>query len=207
MLDLKKQTQTIMSTNKRGRLITIMGINNIGKTTQQKLLPMSFEKRGLSYVLLKYPLYDLEPTGPQCNDYLRNRNPEKLSPKDFQELCAQNRRDYQPQLQHLLENNDFIIAEMYTGSGICFGMADGVSKEELFAMNADLMEPDISILLDGERFFEAREKGHNYESNDEKMEIIRKNHLELAQDLNWVIVNANQPVEKVHAEILKIIFA
>lgn len=206
MLDLEKLTHIIMS-NHKGKLVTIMGINNIGKTTQQKMLPETFQEKGHSYVLLKYPLYDLEPTGPRCNDYLRNKNPEELNPKDFQELCAQNRRDFQGELKELLENNDFVIAEMYTGSGICFGIADGVSKEKLLEMNADLLKPDVSILLDGERFFESKEEGHNYESDDEKMKIIRNNHLELARDLGWHVVDANQSVEKVHADILNIIYS
>lgn len=193
--------------NNKGKLITLMGINNIGKTTQQTMLVEKLNESGYLVKSLKYPLYELEPTGPHCNDYLRKGNPEGLSPKEFQELCVQNRHDFQPELEKLLHEHDFILAEMYTGSGICFGMADGIPKVELIEMNDGLLVPDISILLDGERFLEAREEGHNYEKDDEKMNIIRKNHLELAEDLNWSVVSANQSVEKVHEEILKIIFA
>ena len=145
----------------KGKLITIMGINNIGKTTQQTVLVEFLKENGHSVTALKYPVYDLVPTGPRCNAYLREGNPENLFPKEFQQLCAKNRLDFQSKLKSLLEENDFVLAEMYTGSGICFGMADGIDKNELIDMNRNLLVPDISILLDGERFLESREKNHN----------------------------------------------
>jgi thymidylate kinase len=190
----------------KGLLITIMGINNVGKTTQQNLILKVLKNKGYRVVTLKYPIYELEPTGPRCNSYLRKNNPEDLTPKEFQKLCAQNRFDFQKELEILLQENHFVVAEMYTGSGICFGMADGIDKNELIKMNKGLIIPDKSILLDGERFLEAKEESHNYEQDDKKMDIIRQNHLELAKDFSWSIVNANQKIEKVQKDIIDIIF-
>jgi thymidylate kinase len=185
----------------KGILVTIMGITNVGKTTQMEILERLMVKKGLKFKTLKYPIYDLVPTGPRIHSFLKGGNPENLTPKDFQELCAQNRKDFEPQLIQLLANNDIVVAEMYTGTGIAYGVGDGVPKDHLLKINYGILLPDVSVLLDGDRFLESREKVHRYENDDEITEKIRKIHLGLAKDFDWKIVNANQSVEEVHKQI------
>ncbi len=180
-----------LSKNK-GKLVTIMGVTNVGKTTQMEILEKRLITQGLSFKMLKYPIYDLAPTGPQIHAVLKQGNPENLSAKQLQELCAQNRKDFEPRLEELLSDTDIIIAEMYTGTGIAYGMGDGLEKDFLLEINQGLIEPDISVLLDGNRYLESIESGHRFETDDEKTNKIRKIHLELGNDLNWTIINANQ---------------
>jgi len=52
---------------------------------------------------LKYAIYDLAPSGPLLNEYLRKGNPHDLSPREFQLLQVLNRTQYQPLLQEKLE--------------------------------------------------------------------------------------------------------
>ncbi len=186
---------------KKGILVTIMGITNVGKTTQMNILEEVMTQKGLSFKTLKYPIYDLVPTGPRIFSFLKEGNPEKLTPKDFQDLCAQNRKDFEPKLVEMLSCNDIVVAEMYTGTGIAYGVGDGVSKNHLLKINYGILLPDVSVLLDGNRYLESREKVHRYENDDEITEKIRKIHLDLAKDFDWKIINANQPIEKVHQEI------
>lgn len=188
-----------------GKLITIMGVTNMGKTTQQKLLETKLQSNGISFISLKYPVYDLEPTGPRIHAYLKGGNPENLSPVDFQKLNVQNRFDFQPTLEKLLEEHQIVIAEMYVGTGIAYGMGDGILKQDLVDWNNGLLVPDVAILLDGKRFLESKEQGHIFEQDDEKTESIRKIHLELAQDFGWSMVNANQSVDQVHKDIWDIV--
>lgn len=190
---------------KRAQFVTVLGVNNTGKTTQIKLLEEVLTKRGYKVVLVKYPVYDLSPTGEEINEVLRKGNPQKLNPKQIQELYAQNRRDFQPQLEKLLEENDFVLAEMYSYSGVCFGMADGVSKDDLLAMNQELLEPDISILLDGFRYLEAKEKGHYFEEDFEKVQKTREYHLAFAEELGWKIINSRQSIPSIHQALLDIL--
>ncbi len=189
--------------SKRALIVAIYGVNNIGKTTQIGLFEKACKENNLEYMYVKYPVYKQEPTGPRINAFLREKNPEKLSPMDFQKLNVQNREDFEPTLEKLAMEHDVIILEMYTGSGIAFGMGDGIPKQELVELNQKLVEPDISILLEGMRFLEAKEKNHYFEQDDEKVERIRQHHLELAKDFGWTIVNANQSPEAVHDAIFK----
>jgi dTMP kinase len=194
-----------MTKNKKqkGKLIAIYGINNIGKTTQVKLLKEKLEELGNKVVTVKYPIYDLAPTGPQINAYLREGNPQGFSPEEIQLAYANNRKDSTEKLKELLLENDFVILEDYTGTGISWGMGRGVSKDYLIEINKDLLKEDLAVLMDGKRFLKAEEKNHMHENNYELTNKVRQAHLELAKQFGWKIVNANQSIEEVNKNILE----
>lgn len=193
--------------SQKGKLINILGINNLGKTTQVNRLKSIIESKGKTCKILKYPAYDLEPTGPRITLATKKGNPEDLSSEDLQVLNSQNKHDFEPILIGHLQSHDFVIAEMYKGTSVAFGMGEGLSQDFLELMETDLYTEDVSILLDGERFMEAKEEGHRFEEDGEKMDRIRQIHLLLAQERNWSIVNANQQEEKVTEDIWAIISA
>ena len=190
---------------KEGIFIVIYGINNLGKSTQAELLVESLEKAGLHAQYLKYPIYDLKPTGPLINEVLRGAEGQKMPEEELQAIYTQNRRDFQPQLIKLIAEGINVVAEDYVGTGLAWGASKGADLEKLIISNKGLLKPDIEILLDGERFIEAKEEGHLHEKNDELVEKCRATHLQLAARFNWAVINANQEVEEVQAEILKII--
>lgn len=138
------------------------------------------------------------------HEALKGGNPKGLSAAALQALAAKNRFDFQPTLEELLSSPTrgvSAVAEMYTGTGIAYGLGDGVNKECLLALNHGLRVPDISILLDGERFMESVEQGHWFEEDVKKTAHIRNIHRELAAAEGWYLVNANQPPEAVHERI------
>lgn len=82
----------------RSKFVVVYGMNNLGKTTATKALVEYLCAQQTPARYLKYAIYEMEPTGPRINAYLRSGNPEKLTPLQFQELQVQNRRDFEPQL-------------------------------------------------------------------------------------------------------------
>ncbi len=183
----------------RGNFIVIYGANNLGKSTQAKLLVARLLKLGKHTEYIKYPIYDLEPTGPQINAALRLG--EKVSDEELQRFFAQNRRDFEPALNEILDSGINIVAEDYTGTGIAWGMASGLTLAYLEEINKDLLLPDVSILLDGTRFTSGIERGHRHESDYNKWCEARHTHLVLAERYGWEIVNANQYESKVSDQI------
>lgn len=180
----------------RGLFIVLYGQNNLGKSTQLDLLEDVWKLIGREYRRVKYPVYDLEPTGPMINAILRQGVP--ATDEELQALFAQNRRDFEPTLVSWLEGGEDVIAEDYLGTGLAWGLTKGVSREFLDEVNKDLLIPDMSILLDGERFSSGIEKGHRHEcAGTEIWEKGRRAHLELAKEFGWEVVNANQSKEKV----------
>lgn len=191
-----------------GRLIVIYGSNNLGKSKQLDLLEEEYKNEGIPYTRIKYPIYD-SPTGEIINSILRPAEGEdkvEISESDFQALYAENRRQYEPILRALLEQGD-VIAEDYIGTGMAWGLTKGVDKNFLEEINADLLKPDIEIVLDGYRYAGGIERRHRHEDVEPRVwEKSRMAHLELAREYGWEVVNANGSPDEVHEVIMKILF-
>ena len=186
-------------------IITIYGINNLGKSTQVKILVDKLKNHGMA-CSLKYPIYDLEPSGPMIWKYLRDGNPFNLNPREAQILYTFNRLHFEARLQkEYLFKHDFVVLEDYTGTGLAWGIGAGVDKKFLLKINQELLKEDLAILLDGERFLEGKEIGHKHETDDELTEKVRQTHLELAKEFGWRSVNANQTKKQVSDQIYKIV--
>ena len=192
---------------KRGKFIVLYGANNLGKSTQMKLLASRLIKDSRQLLSLKYPIYGLEPTGPIVNDILRGDKVKKenMTESDVQKVFAQNRRDFQDILITLLNSNINIAAEDYTHTGTAWGMTRGLDFDELRDINKDLLIPDLEILMDGERFLTAIEKNHRNENSTKDWNLSRDIYKDLAKIYEWPIINANQSIESVHNDIWKYI--
>ncbi len=182
---------------KKGKFIVLYGINNLGKTTQAKILVEDLKKSGHKAEYLKYPIYDLEPSGPILNNYLRGGNIYGLSGQDAQFIYALNRMQYEKELLKKLNRGINIVAEDYTGTGIAWGMGAGVDEKFLNNINAHLIKEDIGILFDGERFVNSIEKNHKHENDNALMKKVREVHLYLAKKHKWQKINANLPIEEI----------
>ena len=192
----------------KGKMVTIYGVNGIGKTTQVELLVQFLTSQGKRASRLKYPVYDLEPEGPFIYKYLRDadfRRENELTTEALQQKYADNRKHYEAELKRRLSEGEWIVAEDYTGTGIAWGLTWGANLEYLEKINQDLYQPDLSILLHGERFDTAIEAGHRNESAEERIKICKNFHLLLADRYDWKRVNANQNVEAVSEDITHIV--
>lgn len=194
-----------MSQKETGIFIALYGINNIGKSTQAAMLVHRIEKEGLSAVHKKYPFYDLHPTGPILNAYLREGNPYQLSPREFQIFQAFNRTHAERAMRGFLVNGMHVVAEDYTGTGIAWGMGAGVVKNFLIHINTHLYKEDVAILLDGDQFESGREAKHKHENDRILTSEVRHYHKVLAGEFGWTIVDANQGREAVHEKIWSIV--
>jgi dTMP kinase len=188
----------------QGKFIVLYGANNLGKSTQMKLLVQKLIQDNIKAIELKYPVYTI-PSGEKINQELRGKV-RNLDDTDLQKLFAKNRKDYEPTLKDMLKKGYWVIAEDYTGTGIAWGVTNGISRSLLETINKDLLVEDLSILFDGERFTSGIEKNHRNEEGG-NWERARKVHLELAKRYGWNIVNANQKPEDVLEDIRSIIKA
>jgi thymidylate kinase len=171
----------------RGKMVVVYGMNNVGKSFFTEEIANYLRTKGLRIRQLKYPIYDLEPTGSKINDYLRHGNPEGITAQQAQEYFALNRQHFQPQLEGHLESGEWVVAEDYKGTGFCWGIISGVSFGRLIGMNQGLLDPDLSILLDGERVSSAIEPNHTHESLG-NWNRGRQVHLEMAERFGWRVV-------------------
>ena len=187
----------------KGKFIVFYGINNLGKTTQAKKLVDYLNEKGVKAEYLKYPVYELEPSGSFINNILRGSKKQEISEEELQLWYVLNRFQYQPVLKQKLEEGVTVVAEDYSGTGVAWGVAKGADEEWLVNLNKPLLKEDVALLFDGERFLQAKEENHLHESNDELMKKSREVHLSLAEKFGWIKINANDSIEVVFRNILK----
>lgn len=189
----------------KGKLIVFYGINNLGKTTQAKMLVDHLNKKNIPAEYLKYALYDVPPAGPLINDYLRGGNPYKFTPREYQLLHYIDRITYEPTLKGKLAKGINIVAEDYFGTAVAWGKGAGVDEKLLEYLYSFVYKEDIAILFEGERFRESIEKNHKHETDVALTERVRQIHLDLAAKHGWIKINANDPINTVHENILEIL--
>lgn len=184
--------------NYPGKLIVLYGINNLGKSTQAKLLVEKMLASGYQAEYHKYPIYDLEPSGIILNNYLRENNTYNLSPREAQIIFALNRTQYQDTLIEKLKQGINVIAEDYKGTGLAWGISAGADENFLRKVNSHLIDEDLVFLFDGERFKQAIENNHKHENDNELMKIVRDTHLRLGKEFGWKNINANLSIDEIH---------
>lgn len=166
-------------------LITLYGINNIGKTTHTQRLVQKLQEEGYDAVRVKYPVYAIEPSGPYLNAFLRSGGQQTISEAELQLWFVLNRHQFQPTLQSWLDAGKIVVAEDYVGTGMAWGHAKGLDFEWLESINRFLIPEDLAILLDGSRATASIESGHLHEENHELIERCRESYLQLAKKYNW----------------------
>lgn len=192
-----------MTQEQEGKFIVLYGANNLGKSKQVDLLRQSLEDTGLTAERIKYPIYDLEPTGPIINSVLRQGV--HMEEVGLQQMYAQNRLDFQPTLTSYLDSGKWVVAEDYNGTGVAWGMVRRVPLEVLEAMNVGLLQEDLAIFLHGERFTGGIEADHRNERDEEIWKRSQEHHFLLAQRYGWKKVYATRSIEEVQQEIWSIV--
>ena len=184
--------------------VAIYGINNIGKTTQVQLLKENYIKQGLKVFTLKYPIYDIDPSGTFLHTVLRSRQ-QTLSEEELQMWFALNRYQFQSKLQHLLATYDLVIAEDYTYTAVAWGSCKGLDQDWIEKINDKLIQPDLEILITGERSLETVEKGHIHENQHDLADKVSTKLKNLAQDKSWKVVERQAEISQTQDLLLDII--
>ena len=166
-------------------LITIYGTNNMGKSTHAKLVVERLEARGKKAKYVKYPVYDLEPTGPHLNRILRSGESQNITEEELQMWFSLNRYQFQPTIQKWLDEGYTVVAEDYIGTGIAWGTAKGADPVWLERLNQCLIQEDLAILIDGDRVESAMEALHIHERNDDLIRKCRQVLQDLAEKHQW----------------------
>lgn len=169
----------------KGKFITLYGINNIGKSTQAQVLTEKLISEGYDAEFLKYPNYSVSPSGQFLDSLLRGHGDQKISEDELQLWFVLNRYQFQNEVLAKLEAGKVLVVEDYVGTGIAWGMAKGLERSWLEAVNTGLLKEDLAIYLYGQRHLGAKEVSHIHEQNDELVERCRVIHDKLARRYKW----------------------
>lgn len=189
----------------KGKFITIYGVNNVGKSTQARLLVEKLEKAGHKVKYLKYPIYDLAPTGPFLNSVLRAEGVQKIPEDELQLWFILNRYQFEPALKKFLAEGYVVVAEDYVGTGIAWGTAKGLPQEWLEEANKFLLKENLAILIDGERDQGVIEKIHLHEQNPELMVKCAAVLKAMAEKFGWNVVQRRDSKEETAERIWEVV--
>jgi dTMP kinase len=188
--------------------ICLEGIDGSGKTTQLDLLGKWLEECGHSVTLIREPTGS--PVGKLIRKILQNpRAQEESLQKTLALLFAADRTMIMDTIKEEEDKGKIVISDRSFYSS----MAYQNGEEWISQINRHAREPDLVILLDLEtetaleRCESALERGKDKDSFEERafLDKIRKKYLKMADQQGFMVVNANNGVNKVHEDMKRIV--
>lgn len=151
----------------------------------------------------------------------------RRAPEDavaFQCMMTVDRYHVAPELLDALAHGSHIVLDRWWQSAFAFGAAAGLDGAWLYTISESLPQADVNILLDApEGLVQARRplardrhekdaallaRAHEaYRNLWHSEQLDRQKYVTRGQTPQWVIVDAMQSVEDVHAEIVAIVEA
>lgn len=191
-----------------GKFIVIEGLNGCGKTTQVELLKNFFIKKGMPAIATKEPTIDSK-AGRKARDILRKKC--QATPGTLQKLfCEDRKANLKNSVIPALKNKKAVISDRYFFSTFAFGGVD-LSMEWLIKMNDRFLMPDLSFFLKTRpdvclKRITARGTNKKIFEQQKRMEKVWQNYVLLAKRFkNIYIINGEQPIKKISADIINII--
>jgi dTMP kinase len=181
--------------------ITLEGIDGSGKSTQILMLAEWLESSGLSVKVIKEPTDSL--VGVLIRKMLRNPS---ATQTNFQRtlvlLFAADRIILMEKIREEEEKGNIVLSDRSFYSSLAYQEGD----EWITQVNKHAREPDLVVLLDLET--ETALKRCEGKDSFEKrgfLDKIRNKYLELSDKHEFMVVNAENGINKVHADIKKIV--
>jgi dTMP kinase len=212
--------KTFAELNFPGRLIAVEGLDGSGKSTQIYLLKRWLEAEGIKVYFSEWNSSELVKSATS-----KGKKRELLTPTTFSLIHATDFADrYERHLVPLLRAGYIVLCDRYVFTAFARDVTRGCPPEWVrgiynFAAAPDLtmffkadLQVSLNRILDGRpklKFFEAgmdlRLSNDPYESFKIFQGRILEQYLAMSKEFNFVVMDANQPVEKQQALFRKIV--
>lgn len=181
--------------------ICLEGIDGSGKSTQLERLGKWLEECGLSVTRIREPTDS--PVGRLIRKMLQDPGAQD---EGFQRtlalLFAADRTLLMDTICKEEEKNRIVISDRSFYSSLAYQNGE----EWIAQINQHALEPDLVILLDLEiETALTRCEGTDSFEEADFLESVRQRYLKLAQNHDFVVINANNGVNKVHSDIKRIV--
>jgi len=204
-----------MEKTARGKFIVLDGVDGCGKGTQAKLLECYLFDQSKD----KHPWLTREPYRSKFYEEIRRILKQGGDPKKnarrLARLFVSDRRVHARIIRRQLLWGHDVVSDRYKYSTLAYQQTQGIPLQELIAMHKGILVPDLVIIVDVpieaalQRIKKDIKGGKRYKEIFEQkdfQEQLRKNMLALKRQLpgeRIIIINGNQPVEKVFEAIRK----
>lgn len=184
--------------SRKGRIVSIEGVDGIGKLTQSELLEQWLKTREMVTATLSFPDYETG-IGKEIRAFLDGDR--DFLPGLRHMLFAANRWEKVPEILRLQKSTDVIITNRYSESNLVYGVANGLDLDWLIALEEGVPKSDVVLVLDAPtRGLLNRRLGDKdkYERDTELQVRVRKVYKRLAPKFGWTIVDASGDIDAVH---------
>jgi dTMP kinase len=193
---------------KKGKIITLEGIDKSGKTTQAQMLSSYLQKeKDLRTAHFDFPDYQTD-VGKLIYKYL-NYSEMPPNPEVLHLLYAANRYEIRDMINFHIKEGYVVIMNRYYQSNIVYGYVNGLDIEWLSTLDKNMPRSDLTIILDvpvqvmGKR---STSTGANrFEQTKEFIEKVREIFLALAEREKWKVIDADRSKVDIHQDIIKIV--
>lgn len=187
------------------------GPDKVGKATQSKMLVNALmDLSSLRTNLIEIPskhhtcytkIYDMLKRRPDGSA------PAVDHPAIFQTFQVANRFHVQEDVERMAKSGPVVIIfDRWVASSWAYGLAADVQPTQLEVINAGLLVPDITFMLQGRGFDRPEEEDDAYEDDNSFQSKVRKTYQEWsAANENVVTVDADRPKEVVHEDIFTVV--
>jgi dTMP kinase len=187
-----------------GALIAFEGLDQSGKETQARLLGEELERQGRSVVPLTFPCYQTT-IAMEIERALRGTR--DYPPDVLQLLYIANRYEYRERIETWLAGGRVVICDRYLASSIAYGEAQGVDPRWLESMQAQLPQPDITVLLDISPSTALARKAVGRDRFERDLALlgrVRDSYLRQSTGRGWYRLDGERPVPEVAADVAAI---
>jgi len=201
--------------NYPGKFIAIDGIDGAGKSTQMAFIKDWFKKNGFD-VSSGHEPKETTKYGTKIHDVLFKRAPMPESPLEFQKLYIHDRKEHLETeiIPSLKKENSVYVVDRYFTATIAYGMAGGVSMEEILKAHEDIIGdefilPDVIIIIDTSPEV-ATKRLLKFKGADEDVFEKKKDFQKKVSDAfkkmsdkfeNFYLVNGDLSVEEINKQI------
>lgn len=186
-------------------IVVIEGSDQAGKKTQSELLAKTLRKNKIKTKVFSFPDYTT-PLGKEINGFLHGKR--KFSPQVIHCLLAANRWEKESEIKKAESQSSVLIMNRYYQSNLVYGVANNLSLEWLQGLDEGLPKADLVIVLDvsqKESFSRKKSNRDKFENDIIFLQKISKTYRVLAKKFGWHIINASQPKESVHNDIMRVL--
>ncbi len=196
-----------MGDRRKGFLITIEGIDGIGKTTQARMLSEFLQSKGYDVVELREPTDSV--WGKKIRDLTKHGR--DASPKEECRWFLEDRKlDVSQNIIPALNSGKIIVMDRYYYSNMAYQGALGLDMERIRSENEKFApRPDLVIILDAppktglDRIKNKRNEELNYFETLEYQEKVRELFLRMKDYENVKILDGSGSLEEVSEAIIK----
>jgi dTMP kinase len=188
----------------KGKIIVIEGIDKAGKTTQANLLLKKL--KGKKYTKLDFPDYST-PVGREIKQFLDGKR--EYSDEVKMMLLSANRWEKKSEIESLIVKGTTVIMNRYYQSNLVYGISKGLKLNWLLALDEGLPKADLVVVIDIEtNTLVRRSRNDTTDTFEQDLDLIRKvrrNYKMLAKKFNWHIIDGEDSVNIVNAQVLELV--